>query len=390
MANERLMTPGPTQLPEKSRLVMARQVRHHRTEGFRRLFGEVVEDLKYVFQTRNDVLLLTSSGTGAMEAAVSSVVPRGGKAIVLESGKFSERWRLICEAFGVHVVRHVIPWGEAFSADDVARLLAEHPDALAVYTTLSESSTGVAHDIEAIGRVVRPTPSLLVCDAISGAGAIECRTDAWGIDLLVVGSQKALMGPPGLAFVAVSPKAWAKMESIPRQAFYFDLLAYRRALAESEPPFTPAIPLVEALAQSLREIRTQGIENVLSRTRLLARATRAGVSALGMKLAAARPADSLTAAFFPEGVDGKAFLRRLENRFGVKLAGGQGIWKGKILRIAHFGKIDESDILSTLAAMELTLAEMGRPVRLGAAVTAASQVLASAAWDKANTPPSTQ
>ncbi len=379
MANERLMTPGPTQLPEQSRLAMARQVRHHRTEGFRRLFGEVVEGLKYVFQTQNDVLILTSSGTGAMEAAVASVVPRGGKAIVLESGKFSERWRLICEAFGVCVVKHTVPWGEAFAPDDVARLLADHPDAQAVYTTLSESSTGVAHDIEGIARVVRQTPSLMICDAISGAGAIECRTDAWGIDVLVVGAQKALMGPPGLAFVAVSPKAWAKIESIDRRAFYFDLLAYRRAMAESEPPYTPAIPLVAALAESLRQIRAEGIERIWSRTGLLARATRAGVVALGMKLAAARPADSLTAAFFPEGIDGKEFLRRLEARFGVKLASGQGLWKGKILRIAHFGKIDELDILSTLAAMELTLAEMGQPVKLGAAVAAASQVLVSAA-----------
>jgi aspartate aminotransferase-like enzyme len=385
MPNERLMTPGPTQLPEPARLVMARQVSHHRTEGFRRLFGQVLDDLKYVFQTQNDVVLLSSSGTGAMEAAVSNVVPRGGKAIVLESGKFSERWRLICEAFGIRVVNHVIPWGEAFSADDVARLLADHPDASAVYTTLSESSTGVGHDIEAIAQVVRQTPSLLVCDAISGAGAIECHTDAWGIDLLVVGAQKALMGPPGLSFVAVSPKAWARIEGVPRQAFYFDLLAYRRALAESEPPFTPAIPLVAALAESLREIRARGIENIWSRTRLLARATRAGLTALGMRLAAARPADSLTAAFFPDGIDGKAFLRRLETRFGVKVAGGQGLWKGKILRVAHFGKIDELDILSTLAAMELTLAEMGQAVKLGAAVAAASEILASASSGKSNT-----
>jgi serine---pyruvate transaminase len=191
MPNYRLLTPGPTQVPEEARLAMTRQIRHHRTGQFRLLLSEVLEGLKHVFQTEHDVLLLTSSGTGAMEAAVASVVPRGGKAIVLESGKFSERWRLICEAFAVDVVRHEVPWGEAFSPDDVAQLLVEHPDAVAVYTTLSESSTGVAHDIEAIGRAVAATPALLVVDAISGAGAIECRTDAWGIDLLVVGAQKA-------------------------------------------------------------------------------------------------------------------------------------------------------------------------------------------------------
>jgi aspartate aminotransferase-like enzyme len=355
---------------------MARQIQHHRTEPFRHLVAEVVHGLKYVFQTQHDVLIMSSSGTGAMEAAVASVVPRGGKAIVLESGKFSERWRLICAAFGIHVVRHEIPWGEAFPPDDVAALLAEHPDTVAVYTTLSESSTGVAHDIEGIGRVVSTTPALLVVDGISGVGAIECRTDAWGVDLLVVGAQKALMGPPGLSFVGVSSKAWGKIETVDRQAFYFDLSAYRKASGESDTPYTPAIPLVAALAQSLREIRAQGIENVWSRARLLGRATRAGIEALGMKLAAARPADSLTAAFFPEGVDGKAFLKRLESRFGVKLAGGQGHWKGKIFRIAHFGRIDELDILSALAAMELVLVEMGRSVKFGSGVAAASEVLA--------------
>lgn len=205
---------------------------------------------------------------------------------------------------------------------------------------------------------------------------MECRTDAWGVDLLVVGSQKALMGPPGLAFLAVSPKAWRQIESIQRQAFYFDLMAYRKALAEPDTPFTPAIPLVVALAHSLRIVRSQGIEAIWARTRLLAQATRAGLRALGMKLVATRPADSLTAAYFPEGVDGRTFLKRLEARFGVKLAGGQGRLKGKILRIAHFGVIDELEILSALSAMELTLVEMGQSVKLGSGVAAASAVLA--------------
>lgn len=375
MPTYRLLTPGPTQVPPRALLALARQVRHHRTEEFRRLLAEVLEGLKYVFQTQHDVLVLTSSGTGAMEAAVSNVVPRGGKAIVLESGKFSERWRRIAEAFGIRVVRHEVPWGEAFAPDDVGRLLGDHPDAVAVYTTLSESSTGVGHDIEAIGRVVASSSALLVVDAISGAGAMECRTDDWGIDLLVVGSQKALMAPPGLAFVAVSPKAWNQIESIDRQAFYFDLVAYRKALAEPDTPYTPAISLVVALAESLREIRAEGMESRWARARRLAQATRAGLQALGMKLVAARPADSLTAAYFPEGIDGKKFLNRLEERFGVKLAGGQGPLKGKILRIAHFGTIDELDILSALAAMELVLVELGRPITLGASVAAASQVL---------------
>jgi aspartate aminotransferase-like enzyme len=271
-----------------------------------------------------------------------------------------------------------VPWGEAFRAEDVARLLEAHPDAVAVYTTQSESSTGVGHDIEAIGRVVKPTRALLVVDAISAAGVMECRTDAWGIDLLVVGSQKALMGPPGLAFLTVSPAAWKQVESIRRQAFYFDLLAYRKALAAGDTPYTPAIPLVAAMAETLRSIRAQGIENLWARAKLLARATRAGVAALGMKLVAQRPADGLTAVYLPEGIDGRSFLKRLETRFGVTVAGGQGPLKGKIFRIAHMGILDELDILSVLAALELVLHEMGRPVQLGVGVGAASAVLAEA------------
>ncbi|MGO8749887.1 MAG: pyridoxal-phosphate-dependent aminotransferase family protein [Thermoguttaceae bacterium] len=376
MPKYRLMTPGPTQVPERALLALAQPIRHHRTEEFRTLFREVLDGLKYVFQTANDVLVLTSSGTGAMEAAVVNVVPQGGKAIVLESGKFSERWRLLCETFGIEVVRHEVPWGEAFSADAVAKLLEEHPDAVALFSTLSESSTGVGHDIEAIGRVVRPTKTLLVVDAVSGAGAMPCRTDLWGIDLLVVGSQKALMGPPGLAFVAVSPRAWKQIESIRRPAFYFDLLAYRRALAKPETPYTPAIPLVAALAETLRQIRTEPIERIQARAEMLARATRAGVEALGMKLVASRPAAGLTAVYFPEGVDGKQFLQRLEDRFGVKLAGGQGPLKGKIFRIAHMGILDALDILSVIAAIELVLMELGLPVTLGVGVAAAGRVIA--------------
>ena len=223
MLKQRLMTPGPTQVPESSLLAMARQVSHHRTAEFRQLLADVRDGLKYVFQTRNDVLILASSGTGAMEAAVANLVPRGGKAIVLESGKFSERWSELCTTFGGHVIRHQVPWGQPFDARDVARLLEQHPDAVAVFTTLMETSTGVGHDIEAIGRVVGPSKALLVVDGISGVGVMPCRTDLWQIDVLVVGGQKALMAPPGLAFLAVSDAAWRQVESFQRPVFYFDL-----------------------------------------------------------------------------------------------------------------------------------------------------------------------
>lgn len=378
MGKRRLMTPGPTQVPEEALLALARQVTHHRTAEFRKLLAEVLGGLKHVFATGHDVLLLSSSGTGAMEAAVVNLVPRGGKALVLESGKFSERWRKIAEAFGIEVVRYEVPWGEPFVPDDVAELLRQHPDTVAVYTTLQETSTGVGHDIEGIGRVVGPTDALLVVDGISGVGAMECRTDDWGIDVLVAGSQKALMTPPGLAFLAVSPTAWQQIESIERPAFYFDLLAYRKALAGPDTPYTPAIPLVKALAESLRLICREGIETRWARFAVLAEATRAGLAALGLKLVARRPAEGMTAVYFPEGIDGKAFLERLESRFGVKPAGGQGPLAGKIFRIAQMGLIDELELLATLAAIELVLAEFGQAVKLGAGVAAASEVIAEA------------
>ena len=375
---QRLLTPGPTEVPESALLNMARQVTHHRTAEFRALVGEVLAGLKYVFSTENDVLMLTSSGTGAMEAAVVNLVPQGGKAIVLESGKFAERWRKIAEQFGIEVVRYEVPWGVAFEADEVEQLLKMHPDTVAVFGTLMETSTGVGHDIQRIGRVVGPSSALFVVDGISGVGAMECRSDAWGIDVLVVGSQKALMTPPGLAFLSVSPAAWEQIESIRRPAFYFDLLAYRKALADSDTPYTPATALVKALAESLRTIRATGIEQIWARTRVLARAMRAGIEALGLRLVAARAADGMTAVYFPDGLDGRMFLERLKTRFGIKLAGGQGPLKGRIFRIAQMGLVDQLDILSTLAALELVLVEFQQDVKLGASVAAASRVLAEA------------
>jgi aspartate aminotransferase-like enzyme len=376
-AKRRLLTPGPTEVPEAALLSMARQVTHHRTPEFRAILTEVFAGLKHVFATENDVLVLTSSGTGAMEAAVVNLVPRGGKAIVLESGKFAERWRKICETFGIQVVRYDVPWGEAFDANEVARLLGEHPDTVAVFGTLLETSTGVGHDIEAIGRAVKASKALFVVDGISGVGAMECRVDAWGIDVLVVGAQKALMTPPGLAFLAVSPAAWRQIESFERPAFYFDLLAYRKASAEADTPYTPAIPLVKALVESLRSIRATGIEQIWAWNKVLGRAMRAGLEALGLRLVATtRPADGMTAVYFPEGVDGRALLARLQTRFGIKLAGGQGPLKGRIFRIAQMGMVDELDIISTLAALELVLAETCQDVKLGAGVAAASRVLA--------------
>jgi len=377
MQKYRLLTPGPTPLPENARMALGCEIIHHRTSKFRSVLADVLDRLKYVFVTKNDVLVFTSSGTGAMEAAVSNLAPRDGKVIVLESGKFSERWRKLCEKFGIEVVRYEVPWGQPFDSAKVAQLLQTHPDAACVYATLSETSTAVGHDIEAIGRVVRQHDAVFVVDGISGVGVMECQTDDWGIDVLVVGSQKALMGPPGLAFLAISPAAWRQIESIDRQAFYFDLISYRNALKGPDTPFTPAEPLVVALAESLKAICDQGIENVWRRAKVLAQATRESLLTLGMKLLAERPSDGLTAAFFPDGIDGRIFLEKLERKFGIKLAAGQGPVKGKIFRIAHMGMVDELDIIAAIAAIELVLVEMGQSVTLGAGVTAAERVIAN-------------
>jgi aspartate aminotransferase-like enzyme len=288
---------------------------------------------------------------------------------------FAARWAHIARAYGIEVVELQVEWGQAVDAADVAALLAQHKDIAAVFGTLMESSTGVVHDVRSIAAAVRSTQAVFVVDAISGAGSVECRTDDWGIDVLVVGSQKALMLPPGLAFLAVSEKAWQQIDRVPAQAFYFDLNRYRASLRDGPTtPWTPAHTLIGALAETLRQIRQEGLDVVLARVRTLANAARAGLAALGLELFAARPADGMTAVRFPPSIDGKAFLRRLEEQFGIKLAGGQLQLKGKIFRMAHFGLIDELDTIAALAAIEMALHEFGRQVKLGSAVAAASDV----------------
>jgi len=336
----------------------------------------VLRGLQDIFFTQNDVLILACSGTGGMEAALVNTVPRGGKAIVLSAGVFAQRWAHIGRAFGIEIVEHQVAWGRAVDPADVARLLVQHPDAVAVFGTLMESSTGVVHDVAAIGEIVGKTKALWVVDAISGAGAIECRTDDWGIDVLVVGSQKALMLPPGLAFLAISKKAWQQMDRVECQAFYFNLKLHRAKLREGPTtPWTPAHTLIAALAENLKIMQSEGIDQLVAYNRQLAIATRAGIEALGLTIFANPPADGMTTVSVPDGVDGGVLLKRLESRFGVKLAGGQMQLKGKIFRIAHFGMIDALDILGTLSALEIVLLELGWSITLGSAVAAASQHL---------------
>ncbi len=375
MRKPRLMTPGPAMVPEDVLLELARPVIHHRSNEAKQVITEVLEGLKEVFQTQNDVLILTASGTGAMEAAVVNAVPPGGKALVLSAGYFAARWTNICKAFGINAVVLDTAWGQPVDPDQVATALQQHPDTVCVCGTLSETSTGTGHPVEAIGRVVAETPALFAVDGISGVGAMECRTDEWGIDLLCVGSQKALMMPPGLAFVSVSPKAWAKIDSFDSHSFYFNLKAARKKVKEFDTPYTPAHTLILALRTALKRIKEEGIENVWQRHRKMSEACQAGIQALGLELFSARPAEGLTAFRVPEGLKDSKIRDLLSSRFGIYTVGGQDKLKGKIIRIGHMGYTDELDVIATLAALEMSLAELGYDVEPGRAVTAAQQVL---------------
>jgi serine---pyruvate transaminase len=375
---QRLLTPGPTPVPEETLLELARPVFFHRSPEFRQILAEVLADLQYLFRTKNPVVPLTSSGTGALEAAIANCLPPGSKAICLISGRFGERWRNLCKAFNVEAVSVTVPYGQTVAPEQLARAWADHPDALAVCSTLSETSTGVANDVAAFGKLTAATPALLLVDAISALGAMECRTDEWNIDLCATGSQKALMLPPGLAFLSVSDKAWKVIDKNPNpRTFYFDLKKARAKLETSDTPYTPAHTLIRALRVSLKRMREEGIENIWARQARTAAAARAGFQALGLELFASRPADGLTVVKMPAGIDSTILLGKLEKQYGMKLANGQDQLKGKILRLAHMGYIDQFDVLAAISGVELVLQEMGYPVEPGTGVAAAQRVLAS-------------
>lgn len=366
----RLFTPGPTPVPEETLLELAKPVGYHRSPEAKAILAEVSEDLKYVFQTSNPVFTLTSSGTGGMESAVVNTLAPGEKAILCTAGRWGERWRGILKAHGANIVAVEVPYGKAVTPEMVEAALAQNPDAKAVFATLSETSTGVGHDLEAFGKVVAKTDALFVVDGISGLGAMECRVDAWNIDVCVTGSQKALMLPPGLAFVSVSEKGWKKIDATPVRAFYFDLRRYRKSYAESDTPFTPANTLIKAQRASLKRIRAEGIENLWARHAKIAAACRAGVKAMGLEVFAERPNNALTVITVPNGVDGSGTLKKLEKQYGFKLADGQDTLKGKIWRLSHMGYTDAFDVLGALSALELVLLESGFKLEPGAGVAA--------------------
>jgi serine---pyruvate transaminase len=377
MRKPRLMTPGPAPVPEDVLLELARPVIHHRSAEAKEVIVECSAGLKEVFQTQNEVLILTASGSGAMEAAMVNTVPKGEKALVLNAGHFADRWAKIGKAYGIKVVSLDTEWGQAVDPEQVAQALKQNPDTICVFGTLSETSTGTGHPIDAIGKVVGQTDAVFAVDGISGVGAMECCTDAWGIDLLCVGSQKALMLPPGLAFIAVSDKAWRKIDAFDAPAFYFNLKAARKKMTEFDTPYTPAHTLILALRTALRRIREEGLANVLGRHRVMSEACQAGVQSLGLELFSARPAEGLTAFRVPEGLKDGQIRGKLAEKFGITVVGGQDKLKGKIVRIGHMGYMDELDVVAGLAALEIVLNELGFDVEPGCAVTAAQRVLLS-------------
>jgi aspartate aminotransferase-like enzyme len=380
----RLFTPGPTPLLPQAQMAMASYGAHHRTAEFRALFTRVLADVKEFIGTKNDVLVLTSSGTGFMEASVSNLTSPGDRVLVLSAGKFAERWIALVKAFGCAVETVAAPYGETFSLDEVRRKLT--PEIRCVYVQATESSTGARHDVEAIAKLVRGLPdTLLVVDAITGLGTTHLDPDAWGIDIILGGSQKALMIPPGLAYGAISERAWERMDRTKTPRFYFDLRKERKAAAKAESAATPATALFAGLAAAFDYVRQMGDGNLaagrhalIANAELCAAMTRAGVEALGLKLfAPSSPAAALTAIAAPAGADSTAICKRFREQFGAVVANGNAELKGQLFRIAHIGYYDYLDTVGVLAALEHVIAETtGKEVEFGCAVGAAQEVYA--------------
>ena len=377
MLKKYLLAPGPTPVPPEVLLAMARPMIHHRAAEFAEVLGQVKQDLQWLFQTRGEVIILAATGTGGMEGSVSNFLSPGEKALVVNGGKFGERWAKICNAYGVKVEEIRVEWGQAVDPEEVQRALSKDSSIKGVYIQASESSTGVAHDTQAIARIVRSYPeTLMVVDAISALGALDLRVDEWGLDVVVAGSQKAFMLPPGLAFVSISQKAWRKAEVTRNAKFYFDFKKERENLAKNQTAYTAAVSLIIGLAEVMRLLKAEGLENIFQRHRLLSQATREAMKAIGLSLFAKdSPSDSITAVLAPAGYDGQKIYKNLRELYGVTAAGGQDEVKGKIFRIAHMGYAQTFDVITAVSAVEMVLKGMGYPVKLGTGVGVAEEIL---------------
>ncbi len=379
MKRNLLLTPGPTQIPPRICEVLGRPIIHHRTPQFQAILKEATEGLKHVFQTKNDIFILTSSGTGAMEAAVCNLLSAGDTALVAEAGKFGERWSELCKAYGIKVEVIKAESGKAVDPAQIEKVLGANKNIKAVFTTLTETSTGVDTDIQAIGEIVKKTSAVFVVDAISGLGAVDLQTDNWSVDVVVSGSQKGLMLPPGLAFISASAKALALVEKSTSPKYYFSLKKAKKAADQTDTPFTPAIGIVIALNESLKMIKEEGLDKLFARYKKLKQGVSAAVKALGLTLFADPGCASnvVTAINVPAGIDGKKLVKTMRDTHGMTFAGGQSELEGKIFRVCHMGAIDEYDILAGISCVEKVLKEMGHKFELGAGVMAAQKVFNS-------------
>jgi aspartate aminotransferase-like enzyme len=365
-----LLAPGPTPVPIDLLLEGARDTIHHRTPQFEKIMSEAINLTKYVFQTENDVFLLASSGTGAMEMAVANIVSPGDKVIVINGGKFGERWLKLCKSYKAEIISIDVDYGDYVTPEELDEKLNSNPDAIAVFTTLSETSTGTIMDVEGFARVVKKHSKLIAVDAISGLVAQPLKMDEWNLDVVVSGAQKGFMIPPGLAFISFSSDAWKKVETCDSSRFYFDARAYKKKAA----PYTPAVNLIYQLRKALQMLKEEGMENIWERHRILGDATREGVKALGLELFSKKPGNVLTAVKVPENVDGKKLVSMMRDDFGVTIAGGQADMKGKIFRVSHLGYLSKFDVIIALSAIEMILKNLGYDVEYGKAVKAAEEV----------------
>jgi len=368
MKKYRLMSPGPTPVPEKVLLEMADTIIHHRTPEFQSILKDVNVKLKAVMRTDNPVVIFASSGTGAMEASVINLLSKGDKALCINGGKFGERFGEICRAYGVETITYDVVWGESANPEHVKELLDKNPDVKAVYSTLCETSTGVRNDIESIAKIVSATEAVLVVDAISGLAADEFLPDAWGVDVVVSGSQKGLMLPPGLAFLSVSEKAEKLIEKSDLPKYYFDLNVALKSHKKDDTPWTPGVSLIKGLNKILDMLLAEGVDNVIERHAILASATREAIKAMGLELFTGNPSNAVTSVKVPEGVNGPDLVKKMRDEQNITIAGGQASLKGKIFRIAHLGYMDKYDTISAIAGLEIVLKQLGFNVEPGKGV----------------------
>jgi aspartate aminotransferase-like enzyme len=378
MIKQYLLSPGPTPIPNEVALAMSETMIHHRTPQFNRVFEEARQGLKRVFGTKNDVLMLASSGTGAMEAAVANLFSPGDKVLVVNGGKFGERWLNIANAFGLNPIEIEVEWGQAVSVAAVEKELKAHPDVQGVMIQASETSTTVLHPVKEIARLTRNGPLLLV-DGVTAVGVVSIPADEWGVDVLVTGSQKALMLPPGLGFIALSDRAWERTRTAKLPRFYFDLNLERKNQAKGSGAFTPAVSLIFGLRASLNMMEREGLERVYARHARMSRATRAAASALGLTLLAPHsPSPAATGVYLPDHIDADQVLDYLRDHMNVVLAEGQDQLKGKVIRIAHVGYMGAFDVITAIAALEMALRKFGAEIPFGHGVAAAQEVLMEA------------